>query len=134
MKAMVEAKKTHFMVVLSFLHRNFLFKEVTKKILITSIGAWKSRYDSENILERMAVIEEKLEKLQEQYVQKEHRIYSLEAINIELKLQLNLKEAKEYTELVTRSLTSKGELKILQVSKFWQIIFPLIDTEASNDR
>ena len=82
----------------------------------------------------MAVIEGKLEKLQEQYVQKEQRIYSLEAINIELKLQLNLKEAKEYTELVTRSLTSKGELKILQVSKFWQIIFPLIDTEASNDR
>ena len=81
-----------------------------------SIGAWESRYDSENILERMAAIEGKLGKLQEQYVQKEQRIYSLEAINIELKLQLNLKEAKEYTELVTRSLASKGELQVLKVS------------------
>ena len=83
---------------------------------VLSIGAWESRYNSENILERMAAIEGKLEKLQEQYVQKEQRIYSLEAINIELKLQLNLKEAKEYTELVTRSLASKGELNVLQVS------------------
>ena len=83
---------------------------------VLSIGAWESRYNSENILERMAAIEGMLEKLQEQYVQKEQRIYSLEAINIELKLQLNLKEAKEYTELVTRSLASKGELEVLQVS------------------
>ena len=82
---------------------------------VLSIGAWESRYNSENILERMAAIEGMLEKLQEQYVQKEQRIYSLEAINIELKLQLNLKEAKEYTELVTRSLASKGELNVLQV-------------------
>ena len=71
----------------------------------------------------MAAIEGKLEKLQEQYVQKEQRIYSLEAINIELKLELNLKEAKEYTELVTGynsengSLASKRELEDLQVCK-----------------
>ena len=110
MKAMVEAKKTSFKVVLSL-----LFTEITKIFLIISIGAWESRYDSENILERMAAIEGKLEKLQEQYVQKEQRIYSLEAINIELKLQLNLKEAKEYTEVLTRSLASKGELEGLQV-------------------
>ena len=69
----------------------------------------------------MAAIEGKLEKLQEQYIKKEQRIYSLEAINIELKLELNLKEAKEYTELVTGSLNvtgfaSKGELEVLQVS------------------
>ena len=123
MKAMVEAQKTRFTVVLSLLHRNFLFTEITKIFLIISIGAWESRYNSENILERMAAIEGKLEKLQEQYIKKEQRIYSLEAINIELKLELNLKEAKEYTELVTGSLASKRDLEVLQVSFDTQFFF-----------
>ena len=92
-----------------------MFTVVAKIFPIISIGAWDSR-NSENILERMAAIEGNLEKLQEQYVQKEQRIYSLEAINIELKLELKLKEAKEYTELVTGSLAFKGELEVLQVS------------------
>ena len=98
-----------------FLRRVEFFK-IGKRGLIISIGAWESRYDSQNILEQMAAIEGKLEKLQEQYIKKEQRIYSLEAINIELKLELNLKEAKEYTELVTGSLASKGQLEVLLVS------------------
>ena len=65
----------------------------------------------------MAAIE--LEKLQEQYAKKELRIYSLEAINIELKLELILKEAKEYTEVVT------GSLALIDISRSLKIMIVL---------
>ena len=54
-----------------------------------SLGASENIGD---ILERMAAIEGKMEKLQEQCVQKEQRIRNLEATNIGLKTELeNLK-------------------------------------------
>ena len=120
---MVEAKKTRFTVALSLLHRNFLFTEITKIFLTISIGAWESRYNSENILERMAAIEGKLEKLQEQYLQKEQRIYSLEAINIELKLQLNLKanHFKKQRSLSSFLFTVFPRIVSAETILFWKL-------------
>ena len=59
------------------------------------------------------------EKKIELWVHGRNDLYSLEAINIELKLELILKEAKEYTEVVT------GSLALIDISRSLKIMIVL---------